>query len=76
MGEQTMLWAKATTLMPPFKPYRRKALTRRRFIMILGGSLSGSWGIYVKDSRDGTTICSVDPAPEDGSETTNNTSVT
>jgi len=36
------------------------------------GSLSGSWGIYLKDARDGTTICSLDPGPEDGSETTNN----
>ena len=35
------------------------------------GSLSGDWGIYVKDARNGTTICSADPAPEDGSETRN-----
>jgi hypothetical protein len=35
------------------------------------GSLSGSWGIYLKDSRDGNTICSADPAPEDSSETRN-----
>ncbi len=36
------------------------------------GTLSGTWGVYLKDSHDGTTICSVDPAPEDGSETRNN----
>lgn len=34
-------------------------------------TLTGTWGIYVKDARDGTIICSVDPAPEDASETTN-----
>lgn len=34
-------------------------------------TLSGTWGIYLKDARDGTTICSTDPAPEDGSETRN-----
>jgi len=38
------------------------------------GILSGSWGIYVKDARDGTTICSVDPAPEDTGETSNSIS--
>lgn len=38
------------------------------------GTLSGSWGVYVKDARDGNTICSVDPAPEDGSETRNSLS--
>jgi peptidoglycan/xylan/chitin deacetylase (PgdA/CDA1 family) len=32
------------------------------------GSLSGSWGIYLKDSRDGNNIAYSDPAPEDGSE--------
>lgn len=37
------------------------------------GSLSGTWGIYLKDARDGTTICSVDPAQENSSETTNST---
>jgi parallel beta-helix repeat protein len=35
------------------------------------GSLTGSWAIYLKDSRDGNTICYLNPAPEDGSETRN-----
>lgn len=35
------------------------------------GSLSGTWGIYLKDARDGNTICNSDPAPEDNSETRN-----
>lgn len=39
-------------------------------------TLSGTWSIYVKDSRDGTTICSASPAPEDGSETSNSFSCT
>lgn len=34
------------------------------------GTLSGTWGIYVTDTRDGTTLCSSDPATENGSETT------
>lgn len=37
-------------------------------------TLSGSWGVYVKDARDGNTICSVDPAPEDATETRNSLS--
>ncbi len=35
------------------------------------GILSGDWAVFVTDTRDGTTICSVDPAPEDASETRN-----
>jgi len=35
------------------------------------GTLSGTWAIAIKDSRDGTVICSIDPAPENSSETTN-----
>ena len=39
-------------------------------------TLSGSWAIYLKDARDGTTICSVDPAPEDATETSNSVGCT
>ncbi|MCK4997300.1 hypothetical protein KAS08_03270 [Candidatus Pacearchaeota archaeon] len=35
------------------------------------GTLSGTWNIYVRDSRDGTIICSVVSAPEDVTETRN-----
>jgi len=38
------------------------------------GTLSGSWAVYVKDARDGNIICSVDPAPENASETRNSLS--
>jgi len=38
------------------------------------GTLSGSWAVYVKDARDGSTICSVDPAPENATETRNSLS--
>lgn len=37
-------------------------------------TLSGTWAISMTDTRDGTSICSVDPAPEDASETNNSTS--
>jgi len=57
----------------PFQALSAQSINSATLYYDSWGSLSGSWGIYVKDSRDGTTICSVDPAPQDGSETTNST---
>ncbi len=35
------------------------------------GSLSGTWAIYVKNVRDGSIICQIEPAPENTVETRN-----
>jgi len=57
----------------PFQTLSASAVNSATLYYDSWGTLSGTWGIYVKDSRDGTTICSVDPAPEDGGETQNST---
>jgi len=58
----------------PFQTLSASAVASSTLYYDSWATLSGSWAIYVKDARDGTTICSVDPAPEDGSETANNVS--
>ncbi len=58
----------------PFQTLSASSINSATLYYDSWGALSGTWGIYVKDARDGTTICSVDPAPEDGSETSNSTS--
>jgi len=55
----------------PFQTLSASAIASATLYYDSWATLSGTWGIYVKDARDGTTICSIDPAPEDASETTN-----
>jgi len=58
----------------PFQTLANDAVNSATLYYDSWATLSGTWRIYVKDARDGTTVCSVDPAPEDASETTNSTS--
>ena len=55
----------------PFQTLSAQTVTSATLYYDSWATLSFTWGIYVKDARDGTTICSVDPAPEDASETNN-----
>jgi hypothetical protein len=58
----------------PFQTLDAAAITSATLYYDARGTLSGSWGVYVKDARDGNTLCSVDPAPENSSETRNSLS--
>ena len=57
----------------PFQTLSAESVTSATLYYDSWGTLSGTWSIYVKDARDGTTICSVVPAPENASETNNST---
>jgi hypothetical protein len=57
----------------PFQTLSAESINSATLYYDSWGALSGTWGIYIKDSRDGNTICSIDPAPEDSSETNNST---
>lgn len=55
----------------PFETLSATAVASATLYYDSWGSLTGTWSIEVQDARDGTPICSVSPAPEDGSETQN-----
>lgn len=73
-GGTSFAFTKNDHLDAPFQTLAVSSITSATLYYDSWGSLSGTWGIYLKDARDGTTICSVDPAPEDTSETNNSTS--
>ncbi|MBU1129809.1 hypothetical protein KKE45_00620 [Patescibacteria group bacterium] len=56
----------------PFQTLIASSVTSATLYYDSWADLSGTWEIHVKDARDGNTICSVNPAPEDLSETRNN----
>lgn len=58
----------------PFQTLSASAVASSTLYYDSWGALSGSWEIHVKDARDGTSICSINPASEDGSETSNSVS--
>ncbi len=70
-GGTSYALTKAAHIDAPFQTLEASSVNSTTLYYDSWGTLSGTWGIYVKDARDGTTICSVDPAPEDASETTN-----
>jgi len=73
-GGASFAFSKNAHIDAPFQTLSATAVNSATLYYDSWAALSGTWGIYLKDARDGTTICSVDPAPEDGSETQNSAS--
>ncbi|MBN1373788.1 hypothetical protein JW962_00430 [Candidatus Dojkabacteria bacterium] len=60
---------KGDVLDAPFQTIILDNITSARLYYDSYGTLSGTWGVYLRDSLDGNIICSVDPAPQYASET-------
>ena len=58
----------------PFQTLSADSVNSATFYYDSWATLSGTWQISVQDSEGGNTICIVDPAPEDLSETNNSVS--
>ena len=71
-GSSDTLATKTEHLDAPFQTLSANSVNSATLYYDSWGEMGAGedWWIYVKDTRDGATICSVDPAPEYASETT------